>query len=119
MISLKKSKDKKHDLKISQLESQQMAIKILMNSLYGAMGNIGFRYFDYRIASAITLGGQLAIKWAEKTINQYFNKVLKTDKDYVIAIDTVSLYICLDDLVSKNIPKDTPTTKIVDIIDQL
>ena len=76
-----------------------MSIKILLNSLYGALGNKYFRFFDQRIAEAITLSGQLSIKWAEVAINDYLNKVLKTDKDYVVAIDTDSLYVNLDPLV--------------------
>jgi len=84
---------------IAIAENRQMAIKILLNSLYGALGNKYFRFFDQRIAEAITLSGQLSIKWAEVAINDYLNKVLKTDKDYVIAIDTDSLYVNLDPLV--------------------
>ena len=84
---------------IAIAENRQMAIKILLNSLYGALGNKYFRFFDQRIAEAITLSGQLSIKWAERAINDYLNKVLKSNKDYVIAIDTDSLYVNLDPLV--------------------
>ena len=92
--------------KISQLDNQQMAIKILMNSLYGALGNRWFRYFDQRVAESITLAGQLSIKWAERAVNEEMNKLLETDKDYVIAIDTDSLYINMGSLVKKFDPKD-------------
>ena len=92
--------------KISQLDNQQMAIKILMNSLYGALGNRWFRYFDQRVAESITLAGQLSIKWAERAVNEEMNKLLETDKDYVIAIDTDSLYINMSELVKKFDPKD-------------
>lgn len=92
---------------INTLENQQMAIKILMNSLYGALGNNYFRYFDIRIAEAITTCGQLAIRWAERSINQTMNELLKTrGVDYVIAIDTDSLYINMEELVNKFAPKD-------------
>ena len=48
--------------KISHLYNEQMAIKILMNSLYGALGNRWFRYFDQRVAESITnVQVQLAI----------------------------------------------------------
>jgi len=98
---------KKLENEIATLENQQMAIKILMNSLYGALGNNYFRYFDYRIAEAITTTGQLSIRWAERAINQEMNKILKTvDDDYVIAIDTDSLYIRMQGLVDKFKPKD-------------
>ena len=88
---------------ISLAENKQMAIKILLNSLYGAMGNRYFRFFDQRIAEAITLTGQLTIRWAEVAINGHLNRILrngKTYKDYVLAIDTDSLYVCLDDVVT-------------------
>ena len=45
-----------------------MAIKILLNSLYGALGNKYFRYFDMRMAEGITLSGQLSVMWAEKAV---------------------------------------------------
>jgi DNA polymerase elongation subunit (family B) len=83
-----------------------MSIKILMNSLYGALGNRWFRYFDQRVAESVTLAGQLAIQWAEKRMNEEMNKLLKTDKDYVIAIDTDSLYINMAPLVVATNPKN-------------
>jgi DNA polymerase elongation subunit (family B) len=83
-----------------------MAIKILMNSLYGAMGNRYFKYYDLRIAEGVTLTGQMVIQWAEKTINNEMNKLLKTEKDYVLAIDTDSVYINMSALVDKLNPND-------------
>jgi DNA polymerase elongation subunit (family B) len=92
---------------INQLENRQMAIKILLNSLYGAIGNQHFRYFDQRIAEGITLSGQLSIQWAERCINDEMNKILKTDNtDYVIAMDTDSLYINFGPFIKKLAPKD-------------
>lgn len=92
---------------INQLENRQMAIKILLNSLYGAIGNVHFRYYDLRVAEGITLSGQLSILWAERAINNEMNKILKTkDVDYVIAIDTDSLYINFGPLVDKLKPED-------------
>ena len=93
--------------KINQLENNQMAIKILLNSLYGALANKYFKYFDNALAESVTLTGQLSIKWAEKAINIEMNKILKTDNvDYVIAIDTDSVYINFGPLVKKLQPKD-------------
>jgi DNA polymerase elongation subunit (family B) len=92
--------------KIATLNNQQMSIKILMNSLYGALGNRWFRYFDQRVAESITLAGQLSIKWAERAVNQEMNKLLNTDEDYVIAIDTDSVYMRMGKLVDQFKPKD-------------
>lgn len=87
-------------------ENQQMSLKILLNSLYGALGNEWFRYFDNRVAEAITTSGQLAIKTAEKAVNDYLNKSFNTEKDYVIAIDTDSLYLDMSEFVTRFKPKD-------------
>ena len=87
---------------IAQCNSMQMAKKIQMNSAYGALGNIYFRWFDQKYAESITLSGQLSIRWIEKKINEYLNDLFKTEgKDYVIACDTDSMYITLDNLVNK------------------
>ena len=101
-----KTKTVELEREINTLSNKQLAIKILMNSLYGALGNKYFRYFDLRLAEGVTLSGQLAIQWAEKAMNEAMNKILKTDKDYVIAIDTDSLYCNFGPLVSQLNPKD-------------
>ena len=100
------SPTKKLEMDIAQLDNRQMAIKILMNSLYGALANKYFRYFDHRIAEGVTLSGQRAIKCAEKSVNDEMNKLLNTDTDYVIAIDTDSVYINMAPLVEKFAPAD-------------
>jgi DNA polymerase elongation subunit (family B) len=92
---------------IAHFENEQMTLKLLLNSLYGAMGNRFFRFFDQRIATAITLTGQLTIRWAEVALNKALNKILKTeDKDYVIAMDTDSLYVNLGSLVERLQPEN-------------
>ena len=101
-----KTKTVELEREISTFTNQQMAIKILMNSLYGALGNQYFKYFDLRLAEGVTLSGQLAIQWAEKAMNKAMNGVLKTDTDYVIAIDTDSLYVNFGPLVEKLNPKN-------------
>lgn len=74
------------------------------------MGNQYFRFYDIRQATAITTSGQLAIRWIENKLNEYLNKLLGTqDKDYVIASDTDSIYLSLDELVRKTIKEKNPT----------
>ena len=91
---------------ISRLENHQLAIKTILNSLYGAVGNLYFKYFDLRVAEAVTLSGQLSIRWAEKHVNAFLNKTLETNADYVIAIDTDSLYVNMEAIVNKFQPKN-------------
>ena len=91
---------------VARLETLQVAIKILLNSLYGALGSPYFRYFDLQVATAVTLSGQAVIRWGEKTVNDYLSKVLGDDKDRVVAIDTDSLYINVNDLIEKVKPNN-------------
>ena len=88
---------------ISQLHNSQMAIKISMNSLYGATANKFFLYYIAEMAEAITTSGQLSIRYAQKSVNNYLNKVLKTDNvDYIYYIDTDSIYVNMGPLI-KNV----------------
>ena len=106
--------------KISRYNNIQMAKKISLNSAYGAIGNNWFRYFDLMVATAITTSGQLSIRWIEKALNIYLNKLLETkDRDYVIASDTDSAYISFDELVSKVYPEGAEIEKIVTFLDTI
>lgn len=97
--SREKAKLKKE---MNQLHNSQMAIKISMNSLYGATANIYFLYYINDMAEAITTSGQLSIRYAQKSVNTYLNKVLKTnDVDYVVYIDTDSIYVNFGPLVKE------------------
>ncbi len=85
---------------ISKFNNIQMARKIQLNSAYGAIGNQYFRYYNLLNAEAITYGGQFSIRWIENKMNQYLNRVLKTEEiDYVIASDTDSIYLNMGPLV--------------------
>ena len=113
-----KTKDPIYKNEISRCNNIQMAKKIALNSAYGAIGNQYFRYFDVRIAEAITLGGQLAIRWVENDVNRFMNKLLNTDNvNYVVASDTDSIYLKLDKLVEK-VCKDKSPQQITDFINK-
>ena len=87
---------------IARCNNIQMAKKISLNSAYGAIGNQYFRYYKLANAEAITLSGQVSIRWIENKMNQKINKILKTeDIDYVIASDTDSIYLNLGPLVDR------------------
>ena len=98
---------------ISRLNNLQMAMKIALNSAYGAMGNEYFRYFDIRMAEGITTSGQLSIRWIANKLNAFMNKTMKTeDSDYIIAIDTDSIYLSLETLIEKLCEGKTTEQKI-------
>ena len=104
------------DTLIKRAFNNQMVRKIALNSAYGAMANQYFAFFSIDLAEAITTSGQMIIKWSEKTINEYLNKILKTDnEDYVIAMDTDSVYITMDKFINQIMP-DAPKDKVIDFL---
>ena len=93
---------KEKKTRATQLHNQQMSIKILMNSLYGATANKYFLYYIADMAEAITTSGQLSIRYAQKSVNEYLNKVLETTNiDYIAYVDTDSIYVDMSSLVQK------------------
>ena len=116
-----KTKTKTLEKEISRCNNIQMARKIQLNSAYGAIGNQYFRYYKLANAEAITLSGQVSIRWIENKMNAYLNKILKTEsEDYVIASDTDSIYLNLGplvDVVYKDREKNAES--IVSFIDKI
>jgi len=115
-----KNPSKKLEKQISKYNNIQMARKIQLNSAYGAIGNQYFRYYNLANAEAITLSGQVSIRWIENKMNEYLNKLLNTEgEDYVIASDTDSIYLNLDRLVSTVFgDKEVSQEKIVNFLDK-
>lgn len=87
---------------IAKYNALQTATKLVANSIYGACGCVHFRFYDTKIAEAITLAGQLANRWTEKSLNEYINGILKSNKDYAIFMDTDSVALYLGDIVKNN-----------------
>ena len=111
--------DKRREItnRIARYHNLQLAKKIQLNSAYGACANEYFRWFDFDLAEAITMSGQLSIRWIERDLNTYFNNLLKTvDVDYVIASDTDSIYVNMEPLVG--LLDETDTNKIVEALHQ-
>tara|TARA_B100002019_G_scaffold178014_1_gene153665 strand:+ start:2043 stop:3575 length:1533 start_codon:yes stop_codon:yes gene_type:complete len=106
---------------ISRCNNIQMAKKIQLNSAYGAIGNQYFRYYKLANAEAITLSGQVSIRWIEMKMNNYLNKLLQTEaEDYVIASDTDSIYLDMGPLVNKFFSaKSDDKAAIVSILDKI
>lgn len=123
MIEAKKKyeKNKIYDLEkeIARCHNMQLAKKIQLNSAYGALSNVYFRWFDINLAESITKSGQLSIRWMENKINLWLNEKLGTkNEDYVIACDTDSMYLKLGKLVEQEC-KGMETQQIVEYLDSL
>jgi DNA polymerase elongation subunit (family B) len=125
MLAAKQEYEKNPDpelvKEISRCNNIQMARKIQLNSAYGAIGNQYFRYYKLANAEAITLSGQVSIRWIENKMNEYLNNLLKTeDIDYVIASDTDSIYLNLGPLVNKFFSNKLDDKRaIVSILDKI
>ena len=114
-----KNPSKELEYEIAKCNNMQMAKKIQLNSAYGALGNQYFRFFDTKYAESITLSGQLSIKWMETFLNAFLNKKLNTGStDYVLAVDTDSLYVSLDELVNQSGIDETDTEAVVNFLDE-
>ena len=122
-IERESCKDRKRrnelDTLIKRANNNQMVRKIALNSAYGALANQYFAFFSIDLAEAITTSGQLIIQWSERTINKFMNDTLGTeDEDFVIAMDTDSVYITMDKLVQKVLPEETDKSKIIDFLNK-
>jgi DNA polymerase elongation subunit (family B) len=116
-----KTPTKTLEKEIARCNNIQMARKIQLNSAYGAIGNQYFRYYKLANAEAITLSGQVSIRWIENKMNGFLNKILQTEEvDYVIASDTDSIYLNMGPLVDKFLSRQSDDkTKVVQLLDKI
>ena len=117
---------KKYEIekRIARFNNLQLAKKVSLNSAYGALGSQYFRFYDLRMALGVTTAGQLSIRWIENKLNEYMNKLLKSEGvDYVIASDTDSIYLKLGPLVNSVYGVDgtvsLPKVKVIDFMDRV
>ena len=104
---------------IAKYDNFQQVRKIQLNSAYGAIGNEWFRYYDVEMAEAITLSGQLSIRWIADKLNEFLNEhVGTTNYDYVVASDTDSVYLRLGNLVDRFLSSGSDVEKITDFLDK-
>jgi len=92
----------------------EQAVKVTLNSIYGAFGNKWFHFFNIDIAESITLQGQSAILYSEKILNRYFQDFWQKDttvhehfniniknklvQPSVVYIDTDSCYVQFEEM---------------------
>ena len=116
-----KDDSKKYEIekRVARFNNLQLAKKVSLNSAYGALGSQYFRFYDLRLALGVTTAGQLSIRWIEAKINQYMNKLLNTNADYVIASDTDSIYLRMGELVDKFIKDTSDKQKVISLMDKI
>ena len=110
---------KAYQNEVSKYNNFQMARKIQLNSLYGALANQYFRFYDDNIAEGITMTGQLVIRDTAKALDNYMNKVCGTeDETYSFYSDTDSCYVTCKNMVENFFP-DKGTEKTVELLDKI
>ena len=100
-------------------DKKQHAIKILLNSLYGALGTNHFRLYNVLCAEAITKTGQTVTAESFELFNTYLDKVTKIKKDRVGLSDTDSAGIDMTDLVNIVIGKDKSFDEKITLLTKL
>jgi DNA polymerase elongation subunit (family B) len=102
---------------IAALDIAQSSFKVGINSFYGVLGLAHFKYYDYRLAEAVTSTGQVFIKKTMQVTNEILNTILKTEDDYVLASDTDSVYFRVEKIVDI-LGKDKTKHEIVNILEK-
>ena len=109
----------------------EQAVKVTLNSIYGAFGNKWFHFFNIDIAESITLQSQNAILYSEQILNKYVQDFWHKDRQIheqlgvqsikgqchqpaVIYIDTDSCYVQFQDLYESIIWPDEETALPID-----
>jgi DNA polymerase elongation subunit (family B) len=120
-----KGEDKKNaKIKINQLDTKQQSIKIFINSVYGACGNEYCPLADRDIAESITLTGQAVIKESREIFKRFVQKEtgnsdIKFLEKGLIAGDTDSMYVSIDQLISKFSIDENITKEAYDVAEKL
>lgn len=108
-----------YDNLISKYDVWQHATKIQINSFYGMTANKYCRWYDINMAEAITLCGQLTVKWIHYKINILLNKICETtDNNFIIGGDTDSAFITVEPVLAKFGIDTTDKRKTVEFIEK-
>lgn len=120
-----------YEMMAAKFTAYEQAVKVTLNSIYGAFGNKWFHFFNIDIAESITLQGQNAILYSEQILNKYVQEFWHKDvqiheqlgvesvqrpchKPAVIYIDTDSCYVQFEELYENIVWKDPENKPSID-----
>jgi len=100
-------------LEASQKKLSQGAIKVLINSAYGATASRFFRLYDKRLCESITMGGQTTTRLVSARVNAWAQKEMNDPKlNILVAGDTDSIYLNVEPIVEKYMSGKTADEKL-------
>lgn len=94
--------------KVAGHNAAQLAYKVMMNSLYGALSNVWFRYFDMRMASGITAGGRVSVRGSAKYLEDNLDGMQN------LYTDTDSIFLNVDPYVQSRFKEYPEVTRLRD-----
>ena len=110
-----------YKLLAEQNDTFQHAIKILINSVYGAICNKYFKYFKFELGESITTSGQLVNMWVGKAVEDFMIKEIfdgEKPKNQIITYgDTDSIFFSMEDVLIKFDMLDKSDAEITSFID--
>lgn len=97
----------------------QLTLKILINSLYGALANAHFILANPDMAAAVTSSGRFFIQLVANNVERELQALLPSDEPYVIYGDTDSFYYTIQNMVVRKFGENASasTPGIVDWVD--
>jgi len=102
----------------NELKNEEQAIKLTMNSIYGAIGNNYFACFNSDVAEAVTLQGQDLIKYSEKIVFRYFSEFWDKDTELHEKLGITSARRITSPMTIYGDTDSTPSDTILYIKDQ-
>lgn len=93
-----------------QYTTEQISLKIIINSLYGALANKWFPLFNEKMAQAITGNGRFFIRLLSKNVEEKLQTMEPSTKPYILYNDTDSLYYSIEPFVNMFIAKNPDST---------
>jgi DNA polymerase elongation subunit (family B) len=99
--------------------TEQMVLKINMNSLYGALGNQWFPLFNEAMANAITGNGRYFIQMLARNVEKKLQNIIPSNKNYVIYSDTDSIYFQINNFMSEFVQNNNNIDEQVDFANQI
>ena len=104
------------EAKENQYNTEQLALKVQINGLYGCLANKGFSLFNEQMAAAITGNGRYFIRKKSNYIENKLQSLIPSEKPYIIYCDTDAAYYHIEPFMNKY-QEQNPNLSINDYVE--